>query len=160
MRWWKYLVAGGPALGATTSFLSTMLVPPYRYLSPAFRIYRPSLARQIARRTPRARFLTTSSPTGPQPEPTLLTQRPYTFHIGVSWVGKPQDPNLMKKVPFPPDTLIGSWRDKMLQWPKKAKSVDAGEDFFFVQEVRQYSLLFLKQGCTPFPTLSELLCMN
>jgi len=46
-------------------------------------------------------------------------------------------------VPFPPDTLVGQWRDKMLSHPKAAKSVDAGEDFFFIQEVMPPLLLYV-----------------
>jgi len=63
--------------------------------------------------------------------------RPYTFHIGVSWAGKPhRNPGSGYKIPFPSDGLIGSWRDQTLARPKAIKSTDAGEDFFFVQEVR------------------------
>jgi protein phosphatase PTC7 len=61
--------------------------------------------------------------------------RPYTFHIGASWAGKPADSNKIPKVPFPPESLIGNWRDKTLSLPKAAGTKDAGEDFFFVQEV-------------------------
>lgn len=96
-----------------------------------FTLYRPSLARQISRRTSRSRFLSTAV-TDSEHAPS----RPYTFHIGASWAGKPQDPTLAPKVPFPSDTLVGSWRDKTLKHPKSVKSVDAGEDFFFVQQVR------------------------
>jgi protein phosphatase PTC7 len=60
--------------------------------------------------------------------------RPYTFHIGASWVGKPVDPNKIPRVPFPSDSLIGGWRDKTLLRSKVAGN-DAGEDFFYVQEV-------------------------
>jgi len=63
--------------------------------------------------------------------------RPYAFHIGVSWAGKPhQTSDSGFKIPFPSDGLIGSWRDQTLARPKAIKSTDAGEDFFFVQEVR------------------------
>ncbi|KAJ3527828.1 hypothetical protein NMY22_g9636 [Coprinellus aureogranulatus] len=62
-------------------------------------------------------------------------RRPYEFHIGCSYAGKPEDPTeKLRKVPFPPDTLIGGWRDKMLAWPKSVPFRSAGEDFFFVQE--------------------------
>ena len=43
------------------------------------------------------------------------------------------------KAAFPPDTLIGTWRDKTLSRPKAVRSRDAGEDFFFVQEVLLHS---------------------
>jgi len=110
----------------------TMLVLPYRYLPSTFRLYTPALARQIARKTPRARHFTAVS--------TPTTSRPYTFHLGVSWAGKPEDPALEAKIPFPPDTLIGAWRDRMLMHPKSVKSVDAGEDFFFIQRVRYFGV--------------------
>ncbi|TEB36336.1 hypothetical protein FA13DRAFT_1752913 [Coprinellus micaceus] len=62
-------------------------------------------------------------------------KRPYEFHIGCSYAGKPEDPtDKLRKVPFPEDTLIGGWRDKMLAWPKGVPFNTAGEDFFFVQE--------------------------
>lgn len=85
--------------------------------------YKPSLVRQILRKTHRFRSLATLAP------------RPYTFHIAASWAGKVED-HRIRKVPFPPDTPIGSWRDKMLSRPKSAyNNNDAGEDFFFIQEV-------------------------
>ncbi|KAG2020292.1 hypothetical protein CC2G_005650 [Coprinopsis cinerea AmutBmut pab1-1] len=66
----------------------------------------------------------------------VAAARPYTFHIGASWAGKTEDPVIAAtKVPFPSDTLIGSWRNKMLSRPKHVRSKDAGEDFFFVQEL-------------------------
>lgn len=65
--------------------------------------------------------------------------RPYAFHIGASWAGKPHH-NLDSrfKIPFPSEGLIGSWRDQTLTRPKAIKSADAGEDFFFVQEVHLF----------------------
>lgn len=65
--------------------------------------------------------------------------RPYTFHIGASWAAKPNDPLVKSRVPFPADTLVGSWRDKQLSKGsrKKTKVRDAGEDFFFIQEVSE-----------------------
>lgn len=69
-----------------------------------------------------------------------IPRRPYQFHIGCSYAGKPEDPNeKLRKVPFPPDTLIGGWRDRMLAWPKSMPFKNAGEDFFFVQEMRNGS---------------------
>ncbi|KAH6918592.1 phosphatase 2C-like domain-containing protein [Coprinopsis sp. MPI-PUGE-AT-0042] len=91
-----------------------------------FASYRPALARQILRK--HRNYATTT------------IQRPYTFHIGASWAGKPEDPVIKaSKVPFPSDTVIGAWRDKMLSRPKHVRSQDAGEDFFFVQEMRNGS---------------------
>jgi hypothetical protein len=85
-------------------------------------LYKPSLVRQMLRKTPRFRSLATLAP------------RPYTFHIAASWAGKAEDRRI-RKVPFPQDTPIGVWRDKMLSRPKSVYNHDAGEDFFFIQEV-------------------------
>ncbi|KAF8350716.1 hypothetical protein F5887DRAFT_1058744 [Amanita rubescens] len=60
--------------------------------------------------------------------------RPYTFHLGASWAAKPNDPyEKLVKIPFPSDSLIGSWRDKILAWPKRIQSKDPGEDFLYIQ---------------------------
>ena len=91
------------------------------------RLMSPILARNILHKS-RLRFH--STPSIPQ---THAIPRPYTFHIGASWAGK-DDPNKIKSA-FPPDTLIGTWRDKTLSRPKAIRSQGAGEDFFFVQEV-------------------------
>ncbi|CAA7271708.1 unnamed protein product [Cyclocybe aegerita] len=137
----------------------TPMVP--RSLASAFRTYRPALARQIIKRAPRPTRLRlyatrpSSSSTSPStytrtgfpepaqpPTPPTPPHRPYTFHIGASWAGKPADPMYQmpkEKVPFPPDTLIGAWRDKTLTRPRSVRSADAGEDFFFVQEMRNSS---------------------
>jgi hypothetical protein len=102
------------------------MLNPHR-LSTLFASYRPALARQILLRH---RNYATTTP-----------QRPYTFHIGASWAGKPEDPVIKaSKVPFPSDTVIGAWRDKTLSRPKHVRSQDAGEDFFFVEEVRAFSV--------------------
>ncbi|KAL4265225.1 Protein phosphatase [Pleurotus pulmonarius] len=68
-----------------------------------------------------------------------LFPHPYTFHIGASWAGKPAAADSMIKVPFPPDSIIGKWRDTTLSWPKSSGAKDAGEDFFFIQEMRNQS---------------------
>jgi len=65
--------------------------------------------------------------------------RPYTFHIGASWAGKPVDAGRSPSVPFPPDSPIGSWRVHTLSRPEAVLSKDAGEDFFYVQEMRSHS---------------------
>jgi protein phosphatase PTC7 len=65
--------------------------------------------------------------------------RPFTFHIGASWAGKPADQTKVPKVPFPSDSPVGTWRDHTLSRPKAVRSDDAGEDFFYVQEVRTSS---------------------
>ncbi|KAF8338110.1 uncharacterized protein EI90DRAFT_3041670 [Cantharellus anzutake] len=57
--------------------------------------------------------------------------RPYTFHIGASFIGKPDwgdDPR-----GIPPAMTI-PFRDKMLSWKREIPSVSAGHDFFYVQE--------------------------
>jgi protein phosphatase PTC7 len=96
-------------------------------------IYSPILARNILRKTSRTRLQVYSHSSTIPPAP------PYTFHIGASWAGKRDDSSKKIKTSFPPDTLIGSWRDKTLSRPKAVRSQDAGEDFFFVQEMRNGS---------------------
>ncbi|TFK76454.1 protein serine/threonine phosphatase 2C [Pluteus cervinus] len=68
-----------------------------------------------------------------------VSQRPYEFHIGASWAGKPEPPGQRPKVPFPADGLIGAWRDKMLALRQDTLTQDAGEDFFFIQQMRDNS---------------------
>ncbi|KAK7054907.1 Protein phosphatase 2C 7 [Paramarasmius palmivorus] len=70
--------------------------------------------------------------------------RPYRFHIAASWAGKPDAARMgeeMHKVPFSSDSVIGRWRDNTLQRHKSkhAWAKDPGEDFFFVQEMRNGS---------------------
>lgn len=68
------------------------------------------------------------------------TTRPFQFHIGASFAGKPAHPNEKppKNARFP-DGQLKEWRDKMLQWPKGIVSTQAGHDFFYVQEMRNRS---------------------
>ncbi|KIY70893.1 protein serine/threonine phosphatase 2C [Cylindrobasidium torrendii FP15055 ss-10] len=86
-----------------------------------------SSATRFAKRV--AEFSTASSP------------RPYKFHLAASWAGKPtvEEKKPIKRVPFPADHPIGKWRDQMLtRKPGTATEVwypNAGEDFFFVQEM-------------------------
>ena len=89
--------------------------------------------RQILSKTPRSRLRLYSSSSSIPPIHATSSSRPYTFHIGASWAGKRDDGPI--KAAFPPDTVIGTWRDKTLSRPKAVRSRDAGEDFFFVQEV-------------------------
>jgi hypothetical protein len=65
-----------------------------------------------------------------------MSSRPYKFHVGASWAGKPTEwgPKRLH-IPFAPESVIGSWRDETLSRPKAVPSRDAGEDFFYVQEV-------------------------
>jgi protein phosphatase PTC7 len=72
---------------------------------------------------------------------------PFNFHIGASFAGKPRD-ELHRRVrtkhpSFPSDTPIGKWRDAMLARPRSvpapnADETHAGEDFYFVQQVRVF----------------------
>src|SRR6266542_1299768 len=81
-------------------------------------------------------------------EPTLTQvpqkqnrRRPYAFHISASWAAKPDDSfTLRSRSPFPSDTVIGSWRDRILtrkfaRSSTRSRRGDPGEDFFFVQQV-------------------------
>ncbi|KAI0831284.1 protein serine/threonine phosphatase 2C [Trametes gibbosa] len=67
--------------------------------------------------------------------------RPYRFHVGASWAGKPHDPRepRVKTSPFSPDTAIGQWRDLMLSRPNAPGGTDIGEDFFYIQDMREKS---------------------
>jgi protein phosphatase PTC7 len=76
--------------------------------------------------------------------------RPYQFHFGASWAAKPPEKSRIH-VPFSPDTTVGRWRDGMLGKWRYVTSRDAGEDFFFVTEVRprrsSSHVLFSKNLC-------------
>lgn len=63
--------------------------------------------------------------------------RPYRFHVGASWAGKPHDPRgpRVKTSPFPADSPIGKWRDTILSRPNAPAGTHIGEDFFYVQDV-------------------------
>lgn len=65
---------------------------------------------------------------------------PYKFHLGASWAGKPADDMARRaraRHPgFPSNTPLGAWRDEMLARHKAVQSQHAGEDFYFIQEVR------------------------
>ncbi|KAH9951240.1 protein serine/threonine phosphatase 2C [Amylocystis lapponica] len=68
--------------------------------------------------------------------------RPYRFHIGASYAGKPPDPQSrrLKTKSFAPDSEIGRWRDKTLAKYESAAADDhIGEDFFYVQDMRNQS---------------------
>ena len=81
--------------------------------------------------------------------------RPFTFHVGVSFIGKPvtsEDPPPISK-PFPHDHPAVTFRDKMLGWPKEVPSDETGHDFFFVQNVCSKSisaLLFVVEVASYF----------
>ena len=117
------LLCPSSALSLTTILMSglaqNLIRPTYR--SPVYRL----IARKSKRVGPLALLRHASS--GP---------RPYRFHIGASWAGKPPQPGLRRRlVPFASDSAIGAWRDDTLSRSKSVSSKDAGEDFFYVQEV-------------------------
>ncbi|KAF8323369.1 hypothetical protein DL93DRAFT_2049703 [Clavulina sp. PMI_390] len=68
--------------------------------------------------------------------------RPFTFHVGLSFIAKPVQeddgppPNV---IPFPDDHPVIGFRNRMLAWPKEVPIDSAGHDFFFVQEMRNKS---------------------
>ncbi|KAJ3779317.1 phosphatase 2C-like domain-containing protein [Lentinula raphanica] len=76
-------------------------------------------------------------------------RHPYTFRIASSWAGKPStgEDRATDDLPFPLESPIGRWREEMLDrsiGPRKKHRgkdwvEDAGEDFFFVQEMRNGS---------------------
>ncbi|KAI0054059.1 protein serine/threonine phosphatase 2C [Auriscalpium vulgare] len=71
---------------------------------------------------------------------TSTLPRPYRFHISASWLGKPPShKGKAKNVPFPPDSSIGSWRDHTLSRQHPSLSRDPGEDFFYIQDMRNQS---------------------
>ncbi|KAJ2987240.1 hypothetical protein NUW54_g9484 [Trametes sanguinea] len=45
----------------------------------------------------------------------------------------------VKSDPFPPDSAIGKWRDEMLSKPNAPAGKHIGEDFFYVQDMREKS---------------------
>lgn len=100
------------------SFTASTMYPRPFLLS---KMYRPAFVREICRRS--------------RPRSLSSVARPYTFHIGASWAGKPKGGALLH-APWPADGLIGAWRDHTLARSHTPKARDAGEDFFFIQEVR------------------------
>ena len=92
---------------------------------------RPHLAHSIVRRT-QTRL-----------QSTVLPPRPYKFHIGASFAGKPAHPHDLPKslgAGFLDDSPIALWRDDALKRRKAVKSTSAGEDFFYMQEVSLSSI--------------------
>jgi len=67
--------------------------------------------------------------------------RPYQFHVCANWLSAPPEHGGLKKrsIPFPPDSPIGMWRDTVLTRPRHGFSKTPGEDFFYVQEMRNQS---------------------
>ncbi|RDB21375.1 Protein phosphatase PTC7 fig [Hypsizygus marmoreus] len=70
--------------------------------------------------------------------------RPYTFHMGASWAGKVNGLSGVPNNPFPVDSAVGAWRDHMLARPKAANGKDPGQDFFYVQDMRNQSRLCIE----------------
>jgi hypothetical protein len=72
-----------------------------------------------------------------------LKTRPYTFHVGVAYAGKPPARSKRRLAAFPSDHRILEWKNEMLAYPWKTGygpnhvRKDAGEDFYYVQEVRR-----------------------
>ncbi|KIP09148.1 hypothetical protein PHLGIDRAFT_29246 [Phlebiopsis gigantea 11061_1 CR5-6] len=62
--------------------------------------------------------------------------RPYRFHVGASWAGKPAQPRQrqLNTQPFASDSEIGQWRDHVLSRPNDSMGRHIGEDFFYIQE--------------------------
>ena len=67
--------------------------------------------------------------------------RPYRFHVGASWAGKPANPRDRKVItaPFPKDHPVAVWRDHVLSRPNGINGKQIGEDFFYIQEVRVHA---------------------
>lgn len=57
--------------------------------------------------------------------------------MGVSFAGKPpfEDEQNLKHSSFPSGHPIAKWRDETLKWPKALLNTEAGQDFFYVQNV-------------------------
>ncbi|KAG8805454.1 hypothetical protein FS842_002845 [Serendipita sp. 407] len=69
------------------------------------------------------------------------TIRPFKFHVGASFVGKPAHPDdKPPKTAGFPDGPLKQWRDKTLEWPKGIASDQSGHDFFYVQEMKNGSV--------------------
>ena len=77
------------------------------------------------------------------------SDRPFRIHVGASFAGKPPEFRsslALRRKPikdFPPNSDIALWRAQMLSRPKSIPSKDAGEDFYYVQEVCITVLLLL-----------------
>jgi protein phosphatase PTC7 len=81
---------------------------------------------------------------------TSTITRPYTFHIGASWAGKPpEEPRrggkkksaLVPQQGFPPNSEVGRWRKAELErFAFGAKGRLPGEDFFYACSMRDHSV--------------------
>jgi hypothetical protein len=73
--------------------------------------------------------------------------RPYRFHLGASWAGKPPDwhqkskKKAAKELGFPAETEIGRWRaGELARFAFGAKGRQPGEDFFYASSMRDDSV--------------------
>lgn len=122
------------------SSVTTLLVFPDSVLalapSPSPLMYRKAahrlqqLSARTARFTEQSRF---SSALSTQSFP----RRAYTLHIAASWAGKPVDAQTKQHAkPFASTSEIGAWRDQTLAANNSLGVADAGEDFFYIEQVR------------------------
>lgn len=69
--------------------------------------------------------------------------RAFKFHIGASFAGKPENYHDQlsgeQTRSFESTSPIGIWRENTLKHKKSVKSTSAGDDFFFVQEMKNSS---------------------
>ncbi|TFL07583.1 phosphatase 2C-like domain-containing protein [Pterulicium gracile] len=91
------------------------------------------LSARTARFTEQSRF---SSALSTQSFP----RRAYTLHIAASWAGKPVDAQTKQHAkPFASTSEIGAWRDQTLAANNSLGVADAGEDFFYIEQMRNGS---------------------
>jgi len=109
------------------------------------------IGRHCARQT---RYFASSS--------SLHASYPFTFHVGASFAGKPtsdmQRRARSRHPGFPEDHPLGRWRDAMLARPKAVRSFHAGEDFYFVQQVRHPNCI--RATISHVPLLSDAWCFG
>ena len=84
--------------------------------------------------------------------------RPFKLHFGVSFAGKRPDSELLQarqKGRFSVSSPVGQWRDQLLTHKKEVPSLDAGQDFWYIQEVSTDSLsnLMIDQSRVYFPKM-------
>lgn len=74
---------------------------------------------------------------------------PYKVYTGASFAGKPLEDRPVRRrrrtvIDFPEGSDISSWRKEMLSRPKAVQCSEAGEDFFYIQDVRLFCCLLNK----------------
>lgn len=75
---------------------------------------------------------------------TQVYPRPFKYHVGISFAGKAADAELRvarQNGRFSETSPIGQWRDLQTNVKKDVDSKDAGQDFFYVQQVTAYTML-------------------